>query len=355
VSTDVVDGLVADARMWRAAAKERAPSYHRLLEAPEDLLTGEAERGRAAPIAQRLEAVWADRSFSVFYERPLLLIAALRYDALARGEAHPLWAALRDRDPDAGVVTRDAVAESLAPDVVWQVMRDRYVQTNETSRAVAWLWPTHLAGCNDGARPLGLLELGCAAGLNLVGDAMSAPWTEPSGTALSVVTSPDVVLRLGIDRHPVVLDDDAQRFLRACIWAGETKRLSRFDEAVEALRRASPPPELAEGNLREPQAPLERLAAAVPGGGLAVAIQTIVRDYLDGPTSAAYEDAMRTWLASRPKGSAVWLELEIAPAGEDDLPAAIRAHLVLARTGYHPSVVRPDPDAVATFVELTAP
>ena len=70
----------------------RAPAYATVLDFLGPELTGD--------IAARLRASWADRSFTAWYERPLLLLSAIRQDALAEGESHPLSAALRSKDPD---------------------------------------------------------------------------------------------------------------------------------------------------------------------------------------------------------------------------------------------------------------
>ena len=353
-----VEGLISDARTWRAAARDRAPSYHRILETLEEVLEEHPE------VRAKIEEAWGERAFSIFYERPLLLIAAMRFDALERRESHPLFGALRDRAPDATCVSKESLLAALDPMVVWSTIRERYVQTNETARAVAWLWPAGLAGGSERARPIALVELGCAAGLNLVADGMPAPWTDARGAKLPVVERPEIVARIGIDRRPVRLDATEERFLRACIWAGETERLERFDAAVAAFREAEPAPALEVLDLTEVGPRLRDVQAALPARGIAIAFQTIVRDYLDAEANATYEAAMRRWLESCPRGTAVWLELELAPDGEDpSRPAAIRAHLpddegqivdlVLARTGYHPVEVAPDEAAVARFRELT--
>src|SRR5687767_4030151 len=64
----------------------REPAYARVLELLHAALPGE--------LGARLAQVWADRDFNSAYERPLLLLAALRYDALCDAGAHPLHAAL---------------------------------------------------------------------------------------------------------------------------------------------------------------------------------------------------------------------------------------------------------------------
>ena len=57
------------------------------------------------------------------------------------------------------------------------------MKTNETSRALAWLWPASLAG---GGRRIALADVGASAGLNLVADALPNPWTTEDGSPLEV-------------------------------------------------------------------------------------------------------------------------------------------------------------------------
>jgi len=168
-------GLLEDIARWRQAAGARAPSYHRLLEEFVALLDGDTAEGM--DLKARLHETWASRIFRIFYERPLLLLAALRMDALVEGTAHPLWPVLVATEPDPTAATRGALLDALARGSVWQSLRTQFIQTNETSRAVAWLWPAHIMGCDHGVRPLVLVEVGSAAGLNLTADRLPGPWT----------------------------------------------------------------------------------------------------------------------------------------------------------------------------------
>src|SRR5690349_23611938 len=91
-------GFTGDIARWRQAMPDRAPSYHRLLH---ELVTILEDRSRAgAELTQRFAAAWAARTFLIFYERPLLLLAALRMQALEQGPGHPLWPAIAAADPD---------------------------------------------------------------------------------------------------------------------------------------------------------------------------------------------------------------------------------------------------------------
>ena len=346
-----VEGLVHDAALWRQNVAGRAPANHRLLEELDRLLAESSPE--AASVRDRIERVWEKRSFGIFYERPLLVFAAFRFDALRAGSAHPLFRALALPQPELESLRRETLLAAMASESLWESLERRFVQTNETSRAVAWLWPAALAGAG---RPIVAVEIGCSAGLNLVADRLPWIWSVQAGAPLSVVR------RLGIDRNPLdVFDDEAVAWMRACIWAGEAARLERFDAAVDAFRRD--PPELVQGNATHVGEALQEVSLSAPDTALVVAFQTIVRDYFDPETNERYESGLRSWIRSCPPGRALWTELEIDHSGWDRAhPAVIRAHaldengsivdLDLARTSYHPSELAVDPDAVARLCAL---
>jgi hypothetical protein len=356
-------GFVEDAQAWRAAVGGRVPVYDRLLEAAAALVTAPADAAERAA-RERLEAAWRERRFSAAYARPLLLLAALRAEAARAGSGHPLHAAIVGEPPRVEAATRGALAEALAgaPARLHVDLATRTVQTNETSRAVAWLWPAQLAGCDAGARPLALADVGCSAGLNLVGDALPRTWHDPSGAALPTVTGPRVVARLGFDAHPLdVARPGDVAWLRACVWPGETTRLARLDQAIAAFQDAAASaradaPRLELGDVADVPDRLERAATALPGDAVFVAYQTVVREYLPAPVRERHARAMRAWVAARAGAARVFVELEADPDPEAEpaTPFALTAHLadragtdvvrtvVLARCSYHPTLVVPD-------------
>lgn len=325
----------------RAFVRTRAPVYAHLL----GLLEEELDRGLRA----RLESVWLGRRFGAFYERPLLLLAALRDEALREGESHPLWRAVAARDPDAAAADRTALRAALAPgrSRLWRVLAERHVQTNEPSRAVAWLWPARLAGrATNGSRPIALFDVGASAGLNLVADRLPPMWEHADGSPLAVDLAAPVARRVGFDLRPLdALDEDDARWLRACVWPGQADREARLEDAISAFR----------GMQGGPDAPGVRSARAgeVPSllgrgddGCLTLVYQTVVRDYLPPEEWDAYRSGLERWLGDRPPGSAIWVELEVTDAARNGgPPAAITAHvrgpaglrsLVLAHCEPHP-------------------
>jgi hypothetical protein len=373
-----LDRFEEDAQAWRAGSGARVPVYDRLLEEAAALVAAPAGPLEQAA-RERLDAAWRERRFSAPYDRPLLLMAALRAEATRAGAGHPLHAALAADPPAVGAATRAALAAALtdAPPRLHADLATRWVQTNETSRAVAWLWPAYLAGCSgDRARPLAIADIGCSAGLNLIGDRLSPLWSDAGGQPLPLAVGARVVARLGLDARPLDVSRDGDvAWLRACVWPGETARLARLDRAIEAMRAAlaapgEPPPAVETVDVRAAPARLEALAAALPADAVLIAYQTVVREYLPSDVRDQHAAAMQAWLAGGTGGEAgagprrVFVELEVAPEGwtgsEIPNPMALVAHvagsgpLLLARCGYHPTVLTPDPTAVAVFAAATA-
>jgi hypothetical protein len=355
-STDPLAGLSADLRAQRDFVADRAPVYARVLEQLE---------ARVDRLAPALARAWADRSFGGFYERPLLILAALRDDALAEGEGHPLWPAIGAREADPDAVTTPAVEAALAADRdrLWRSLRERHVQTNETSRAVAWLWPAHLCAGADPDRPLALFDIGASAGLNLIADALPAMWSTTGGAALPLSPRPEVIARTGFDLRPIDAGDDRDaRWLRACVWPGQTARLDRLEAAIAELRAArSRPgaPVMVEAGAAEVP---DRVAATDLSGARALCYQTVVRDYLPADERERYDRGMRALIADREPGAILWIELEVTGAARTGgPPAAITAHVrdrdggvlsrVLAHCDPHPAIIDVDAAAVAALVE----
>lgn len=344
------EGLADDLARQRALIGESNRVYGALLLELESILCGP----NAAPaIVDRLERAWRERGFNAYYERPLVLLASLRTDAINTGHKHPLAPALAfDAAPDVTAITRAAVLDAMTPDrlALWLMIATRRVQTNEVGRAVAWRWPAFLAGCNDGARPIALVDIGASGGLNLVADRVPEDWIDGSGAPLPVVRKPRIVARVGFDTLPLdfATDEDVS-WARACIWPGELARLQRFDHAVRALRSLGPadaPLALQRLNATLVPARLPEVLRSIPGEAVLLVFQTVVREYMEPERRETYLRAMRSWVASTPRGRVAWIELEIEPGAPSEPPAAITAHvpdgsggvsdLLLARCSYHP-------------------
>jgi hypothetical protein len=279
---------------------KRVPAYERLLE----LLQARLEGGLANDLAR----IWGARPFHASYERPLLLQAALRFAALNDGAKHPLFAALVE-PADADAVTDAALTQALDDERVWNALEKRIVQTNETSRALVWLWPAALIGRAHPGATLSLNDVGASAGLNLVGDRLAMPWVLPSGAAL-LPEPPDVriVERRGFDASPLdAINDEDARWLAACVWPGQVHRIERLREALAAFTALS-----ASGHAPVIERKSAASAASELGvsGDFSIAYQSLVLDYLEPAEKDSYETRMRAWLESRP-GRNLWLQLEV--------------------------------------------
>src|SRR5262245_35501457 len=169
--------------------------------------------------------------------------------------------------PTSGAALRALVRRRQ--DDVAVAMRSRRTQTNEVGRC-AVLLPALPPG------PLALVEVGASAGLCLLLDrflydygtvrvgAASSPVQlacAVTGDAPLPAACPEIVWRRGLDLAPVdVNDDDAVRWLLACVWSDHAERRQRL-RAVIGVARAVPPLVVA-GDLVDD---LPALLAAAPG------------------------------------------------------------------------------------------
>jgi hypothetical protein len=353
-----MDGLTDDLARERGAMHGRCPPYERALTLLPEVLAG--KEGRF------VSAAWEHRRFHAWWDRPLLLLAALRDDALSEGAGHPLFDGFAGRAPEADAVTTERLRAALdgSRERVFDALAHRGVQTNDTSRAVAWLWPAAIAGASGGERPLALVDVGASAGLNLVADALPATWTDEDGAAVPIAAGVRTVTRLGLDPAPLdALREEDARWLRACVWPGDERRAARLEAALTAFAAARTRPEapvLVPIAARNVPGRLDLLSAAEPGA-LVLAYQSVMRDYLEPDERAEYETGMRDWLSTHAPASALWVELE--PLPEESEPAAlIVAHvrtpagpvraIELGRCGLHPDVVARRAAAEAELASL---
>jgi hypothetical protein len=109
-----------------------------------------------------------------------------------------------------------------------------------------------------GATTVGLVDVGCSAGLNLTVDRVAVAYdngqtlgdpSSPVRMSARIVGRrpvptwpiPEVVTRVGLDEDPVdVTDPDDARWLRACVWPDQREQAARLDAEL-ALAAAGPP------------------------------------------------------------------------------------------------------------------
>jgi hypothetical protein len=221
---------------------------------------------------------------------------------------------------------------------VADVMRSRRTQTNEVGRC-AVLLPALPSG------PLALVEVGASAGLCLLLDRFSYEFGSTHvGEASSPVrlrctadgpvpgplAVPQVVWRRGLDARPIdVHDDDAIRWLLACVWPDHRERRQRLEAAID-LARADPPAVIA-GDLVDD---LPALLAEVPSDARLVVFHSAVLSYVSPDRRQAFADVLAD--ASK-RRDVVWLSNEgpgVIPAMTALAPSLTELRFLLGRTRF---------------------
>jgi hypothetical protein len=212
-------------------------------------------------------------------------------------------------------------------DEVADLLIRRRTQTNEVGRC-AILLPV-LARLEG---PLALVEVGASAGLcllldryryrygdQLVGDPSASLLLECQtiGPVPKPKHVPDVVWRRGIDVAPIdVTDDDAVRWLEACVWADQTERTARLRAAVEVARREPP--------LVEQDDALERTAEVVSqalAGTTIVVFHSALMPYLTEGARREFEELVSslpvTWVSNEGAGGVSSLPAPMIDAADE--------------------------------------
>jgi len=185
-----------------------------------------------------------------------VILAALHDLALA-GRAPTLAAAYAAADGDAAAGAAIDTLLRMTDSVVAIAVR-RQTRANETGRC-AVLYPAIAeAAHRTGANAVGLIDVGCSAGLNLNVDRVGITYSNgqslgdpssPVQLSSSIVGDrpiptqalPEVVARVGVDLDPVdVTNADDARWLRACLWPDQPEQVARL-EAEMALAATAPP------------------------------------------------------------------------------------------------------------------
>jgi hypothetical protein len=184
--------------------------------------------------------------------RPNVLFAAVQY-LLGRSDPLAAWypsivTPARAVDDDPYPAFRGFVFARR--DEILEIGRTRYTQTNEPRRC-AVLLPVIAAAAERLGEPVHLVEIGASAGLNLCLE--NYRYEYASGVRLGrsslVLTCEDrrgvpmprrlpfVADRLGIDLHPVDIDDPREvAWLEALVWPEQEERRRRLAAAI-AIRR----------------------------------------------------------------------------------------------------------------------
>jgi hypothetical protein len=224
----------------------------------------EAGRSDASPLYKRValalsesdEALRAIEAAPARKRNPTVILAALHDLALA-GRAPALAAAYAAAD--AGAAGGAAIDTLLRmTDAVADIAVRRSVAADETGR-YAVLYPAIAeAARRAGADAVGLIDLGCSAGLNLNVDRVGITYSngpslgDPSSPVqlssriahdrpVPARAMPEVVARIGVDLDPIDVTDAADaRWLRACLPPDQPERRARLDAETALAATASP-------------------------------------------------------------------------------------------------------------------
>jgi hypothetical protein len=206
-------------------------------------------------------------------------------------------------------------------DDVRALMRARRTQTNEVGRC-AVLLPALPPG------PVALVEVGASAGLCLLFERYHY---EFGSTRLGVASSrvrlqctatgpvplpptvPRIMWRRGLDVRPIdVHDDEAVRWLLACVWPEHHERRQRLEAAIEEAR--TDPPVVRAGDLVDD---LPGLLAEAPADVQLVVFHSAALSYVSPDRRQAFADVLAH--ASK-RRDLIWLANE-ATGIVPDLPA----------------------------------
>lgn len=225
---------------------------------------GEVDAAGTSPLYERVavalsesgEALRAIEAVPARKRHPTVVLAAL-HDLALDGRAPALAAAYAAGDGGAAAGAAVDTLLRLTDEVVAVAVRRR-TRPDETGRHAVLYPAVAEAARRAGARAVGLIDVGCSAGLNLHVDRVGIAYSNgqslgdpssPVQLSCSLVgerpvpagAMPEVVARIGVDLDPVdVTEPDAVRWLRACLWPGQGERAARL-EAEVALAATSPP------------------------------------------------------------------------------------------------------------------
>ncbi len=239
----------------------------------------------AVALSESGEALRAIQAAPARRRHPTVILAALHDLALAGG-APALAAAYAAADGDAAAGAAIDTLLRMTDSVVAIAVR-RKTRANETGRC-AVLYPAIAeAAHRAGANAVGLIDVGCSAGLNLNVDRVGLTYSNgqslgdpssPVQLSSSIVgdrpiptrAMPAVVTRVGVDLDPVDVTDAADaRWLRACLWPDQPEQLARLE--AEIALAAADPPLLLHGDAVEV---MPDAFARVPAGALPVVTTT---------------------------------------------------------------------------------
>lgn len=275
------------------------------------------------------------------------LLFAVAHRLLAAEPMHPLhryYGTLGGYDgPDAETWPLFRAFLMERADKASALLTSRVTQTNEVQRA-AVLYPAVALAAKEAKAPVGLLEVGCSAGLLLGMDGfgyryqldggeqfVAGPAKTPVGLHCAVegpMPKPakrlKVAAKVGLDSSPVdAADEDELAWLEACVWADQPERARLLRTAAAA--QAKKPPELIAGDAVDD---LADAAAHIPPDVPLVVYTSHTLVYLSDQARAGFWDALRALGSQRPTW---WVGNEAYEAVESVVPG--HGDLAYQRTG----------------------
>jgi hypothetical protein len=254
-------------------------------------------------------------SVRVEQRNPMLILAALHLAAL---NGHPLLGPIyldarhgRLGDP-VGAAQHVVATLNDEPELVANELH-RSTQTNEPGRsAVFQAVIAHIAtGRSD---VVNIIDVGTSAGINLYFDQFPVQRVDDMNPLTLVcrdetpidrsLSLPTVTSRVGIDPSPLDLDnEDHRRWLQACLWPEEPRRLARLDAIVKD-RPTWPRTTILKGTAAD------RLSDALDAGHddvLTIVMNSYVVGYFSEADQLAYFEEITKRCAS---SNVAWLSLE---------------------------------------------
>ncbi len=248
-------GPTAESAVSAGRARTLAQVYRRFGEV--DALGTSPLYGRVAvALSESGEALRAIETAPARKRHPTVILAAL-YDLALAGRAPALAAAYAAADGDAAAGAAIDTLLRMTESVVAIAVRRR-PRPNETGRC-AVLYPAIAeAARRAGVNTVGLIDVGCGAGLNLNVDLVGITYSngqslgDPSSPVqmsskivgerpVPARAMPEVVARVGVDLDPVdVTEADDARWLRACLAPDQTERAASLEAEMALAATASP-------------------------------------------------------------------------------------------------------------------
>jgi len=319
---------------------------------------GEVEAAKSSPLYERVavalsesdEALRAIEAAPARKRHPSVILAAL-HDLALSGRAPALAAAYAAADGDAAAGAAIDTLLRMTDSVVAIAVR-RQTRTSETGHC-AMLYPAIAeAARRVGATAVGLIDVGCSAGLNLNVDRVGITYSNgqslgdpssPVQQSSSVVgdrpiparAMPDVVARVGVDLDPLDLTDaDDARWLRACLWPDQPERIARLE--AEIALAASAPPLLLRG---DPVEVLPDAVARVPADALPVVTSTWALSRFPLESRLRFLHRLDEAATDRP---VAWVSLEgvgVAPAIPTLGDRRASGHTIIGLAMFHASAL----------------